>query len=57
MKKVIFVFLVAAILVACNNTSTSAVAGDSTTVDSSKVDTCKVKCDSTTKVDTVKKAK
>ena len=49
MKKAIFVILTAATLVACNNTTTTPA-----TADSCKTDSCKAKCDSTVKVDTVK---
>jgi hypothetical protein len=49
MKKAMFVFLAATLLVACNNTKTT-----EATADSTKVDSCKAKCDSTKKVDTVK---
>ena len=54
MKKFIAIAAVALSLTACNTgASTDAI----TTADSTKVDSCKAKCDSTKVVDTTKSAK
>lgn len=55
MRKLIAIAAVTLTLAACHGDSTTEVAP--TTTDTTKVDSCKVKCDSTKVVDTAKAAK